>query len=85
MGVAIGSHIGGYQILELIGRGGMGEVYKAQHPRLPRADAIKLLNSTYGSDLDTGARFEREADLVAPLSHPNLVSVLDRGTHEGQQ
>ncbi|MCZ4553186.1 serine/threonine-protein kinase [Gordonia rubripertincta] len=84
MGVAIGSYIGGYQILELIGRGGMGEVYKAQHPRLPRADAIKLLNSTYGTDPDTRARFEREADLVAPLSHPNLVNVLDRGTHEGQ-
>lgn len=84
MGVAIGSHIGGYQILELIGRGGMGEVYRAQHPRLPRADAIKLLNNTYGSDPDTRARFEREADLVAPLSHPNLVNVLDRGTHEGQ-
>jgi serine/threonine-protein kinase len=84
MSVAIGSHIGGYQILELIGRGGMGEVYKAQHPRLPRADAIKLLNNTYGSDPDTRARFEREADLVAPLSHPNLVNVLDRGTHEGQ-
>lgn len=84
MSVAIGSHIGGYLILELIGRGGMGEVYKAQHPRLPRADAIKLLNNTYGSDPDTRARFEREADLVAPLSHPNLVNVLDRGTHEGQ-
>lgn len=84
MGVAIGSHIGGYQILELIGRGGMGEVYKAQHPRLPRVDAIKLLNNTYGSDPDTRARFEREADLVAPLSHPNLVNVLDRGAHEDQ-
>ena len=84
MSVAIGSYVGGYEILELIGRGGMGEVYKAQHPRLPRADAIKLLNSTYGSDADTRARFEREADLVAPLSHPNLVNVLDRGTHEGQ-
>jgi serine/threonine protein kinase len=84
MSVAIGSYVGGYEILELIGRGGMGEVYKAQHPRLPRADAIKLLNSTYGSDDDTRARFEREADLVAPLSHPNLVNVLDRGTHDGQ-
>ncbi|CAM3102657.1 serine/threonine-protein kinase [Williamsia muralis] len=84
MSVAIGSYIGGYQILELLGRGGMGEVYKAQHPRLPRADAIKLLNNTYGGDPDTRARFEREADLVAPLSHPNLVNVLDRGTHEGQ-
>lgn len=84
MSVAIGSYIGGYRILELLGRGGMGEVYKAQHPRLPRADAIKLLNNTYGSDPDTRARFEREADLVAPLSHPNLVNVLDRGTHEGQ-
>lgn len=75
----IGDEIAGYRVLEILGHGGMGEVYKAAHPRLPRADAIKVLRAVHADDPVTRARFEREADLVAPLAHPNIVTVHDRG------
>ncbi|MBM7367535.1 serine/threonine-protein kinase [Gordonia hydrophobica] len=75
----IGDEIAGYRVEEVLGAGGMGEVYKAAHPRLPRSDAIKVLRSAHGGDPVVRQRFEREADLMAPLAHPNLVRVYDRG------
>ncbi|MFT4087257.1 MAG: protein kinase [Gordonia sp. (in: high G+C Gram-positive bacteria)] len=80
----IGDEIAGYRVLEVLGTGGMGEVYRAQHPRLPRADAIKILRSAHAGDPIVRTRFEREADLLAPLSHPNLVRVYDRGVVDDQ-
>ncbi|MDL9936526.1 serine/threonine-protein kinase [Gordonia sp. ABSL1-1] len=80
----VGDLIAGYRVLGMLGHGGMGEVYQAAHPRLPRADAIKVLRSAHGADPVFRARFEREADIVAPLHHPNIVSVFDRGVVDGR-
>ncbi|GEM32660.1 hypothetical protein NN3_36670 [Nocardia neocaledoniensis NBRC 108232] len=69
----------GYGIERVLGRGGMGTVYLARHPRLPRHVALKILNSELLGDNEIRQRFEREADLVARLDHPNIVAVQDRG------
>lgn len=74
----------GYSILRLLGSGGMGEVYLAQHPRLPRRDALKILRADVSSDAAFGERFIREADLAAALWHPHIVGVHDRGEDDGQ-
>ncbi|MEV6767029.1 protein kinase [Nocardia sp. NPDC051030] len=79
-----GDVFAGYVIERELGRGGMGSVYLAKHPRLPRLTALKLLNQEMFSDNEIRARFIREADLVAQLDHPNIVTVYDRGT-EGEQ
>ncbi|MFE9578198.1 serine/threonine-protein kinase [Nocardia sp. NPDC006044] len=72
----------GYTIERLLGRGGMGSVYLARHPRLPRLTAMKLLNPEVFHDKEIRTRFEREADLVARLDHPNIVTVFDRGVED---
>ncbi|MBF6085261.1 protein kinase [Nocardia cyriacigeorgica] len=79
-----GSVFAGYQIERRLGRGGMGSVYLAKHPRLPRRTALKLLNPDLFDDKETRARFEREADLAAQLDHPNIVTVYDRGVEDAQ-
>jgi hypothetical protein len=76
-----GAHLGPYEILSSLGAGGMGEVYRARDPRLGREVAIKVLSETVTGDPDTLARFEREAKAVAALSHPNILSIFDFGTH----
>ena len=73
----------GYTIVRVLGAGGMGEVYLAAHPRLPRQDALKLLPSDLTTDREFRARFLREADLAAALSHPHIVSIHDRGEDDG--
>ncbi|MGV9677742.1 protein kinase domain-containing protein [Nocardia sp. NPDC003482] len=82
--LANGDEFAGYVIERLLGRGGMGSVYLAKHPRLPRMTALKLLNREMVADTEIRARFEREADLVAQLDHPNIVTVYDRGLEDGQ-
>jgi serine/threonine protein kinase len=79
-----GQAFAGYRIVRLLGSGGMGEVYLAQHPRLPRHNAVKVLPADVSSDPDYRARFEREADLASKLWHPHIVSVHDRGDQDGQ-
>jgi serine/threonine protein kinase len=79
-----GQTFAGYRIVRLLGSGGMGEVYLAQHPRLPRHNAVKVLPADVSSDPDYRARFEREADLASKLWHPHIVSVHDRGDQDGQ-
>ncbi|MET7767572.1 protein kinase [Nocardia sp. NPDC005366] len=79
-----GEVFAGYSIERLLGQGGMGAVYLARHPRLPRLTALKLLNRELFSDDEIRARFEREADLVAQLDHPNIVTVFDRGIEDEQ-
>ncbi|MGS2806332.1 protein kinase domain-containing protein [Nocardia sp. MW-W600-9] len=78
-----GTVFAGYRIERLLGRGGMGTVYLAAHPRLPRQVALKLLNRELSSDPEVRGRFEREADVSAHLDHPGIVSVLDRGVEDG--
>jgi eukaryotic-like serine/threonine-protein kinase len=83
MALASGSKLGPYEILSPLGAGGMGEVYRARDPRLEREVAIKVLPASYSRDADRLRRFELEARAVAALSHPNIVSVFDLGTHDG--
>ncbi len=71
---------GGYALSELLGRGGMGEVYAAVHQPTGRAVAVKVLRSEALSRTDRIRRFAREARMVALLQHPHIVSVLDSGT-----
>jgi serine/threonine protein kinase len=84
MPLPAGSRFAGFTIERLLGAGGMGEVYLAQHPRLPRRDALKILPSNLSDDPDYRARFEREADLASTLWHPHIVGVHDRGETDGQ-
>lgn len=73
-----------YTIVDALGAGGMGEVYLARHPRLPRRDALKVLPTGISNDAIFRERFIREGDLAAGLWHPNVVSVYDRGEYNGQ-
>ncbi len=82
--LATGDVFAGYTIERQLGRGGMGSVYLARHPRLPRQIALKLLNAELFADTEIRARFEREADLAAQLEHPNIVTVYDRGVDDGR-
>ncbi len=69
MPLSNGETFAGYRIVRLLGSGGMGEVYLAEHPRLPRRDAVKALPADVSADPDYRARFNREADLAAKLRH----------------
>jgi tRNA A-37 threonylcarbamoyl transferase component Bud32 len=75
--------VGGYEGLELIARGGMGEVYKARHPSLNRTVAIKILSSHFKDDSNFNKRFAREAKTMAQLRHPNIITIHDYGEQEG--
>ncbi|MFT9535285.1 serine/threonine protein kinase [Mycobacteroides abscessus subsp. abscessus] len=78
------TEIAGYRVIRQLGAGGMGQVVLVQHPRLPRRDALKLLDAGVSRNDDFKARFQREADLLAQLSHPNIVTLYDRGEFEGR-
>lgn len=79
-----GEEFAGYLIERPLGTGGMGEVYLARHPRLPRHDALKILAPTSTADTEFRARFIREAEMAATLQHPHIVGVLDRGEFDGR-
>jgi serine/threonine protein kinase len=80
---APGTRLGPYEILALIGAGGMGEVYKALDTRLDRAVAIKVLPKSFASDADRLRRFEIEAKAAGALNHPNILVVHDIGSDGG--
>ena len=84
MPLSDGATFAGFTIVRLLGSGGMGEVYLAQHPRLPRRDALKLLPPEWSADEEYRTRFVREADLASTLWHPHVVGVHDRGEADGQ-
>ena len=75
MGLSAGARLGVYKIGSLLGAGGMGEVYRARDPKLNRVIAIKVLPEATAADPDRRDRFEREAQSVAALSHPNIVTI----------
>ncbi|BBX44601.1 hypothetical protein GCM10009641_55800 [Mycobacterium cookii] len=79
-----GDVFAGYTIVRRLGAGGMGEVYLARHPRLPRRDALKVLPAALTADQEFRQRFSREADIAAELFHPHIVGIHDRGEFEGQ-
>ncbi len=78
-----GAKLGNFEIVELLGRGGMGEVYRARDSRLKRDVAIKVLPAALAHDPDRIARFEREARAASALNHPNIVAVHDIGCDNG--
>ncbi|WP_433670711.1 serine/threonine-protein kinase [Nocardia sp. CA-136227] len=84
MNIGAGTIIRGYRIERKLGSGGMGTVYLARHPELPRWDALKVLSPQYSQDAEYRARFEREANLAAALDHPNIVAIYNRGEDNGQ-
>ena len=75
----IGKSLGAYQVQSSVGEGGMARVYKAYHPRLRREVAIKVIHSQVADREGFQARFEREAQVIASLQHPNIVSIYDFG------
>ena len=83
MALAPGTRLGPYEILEPLGSGAMGEVYRARDGRLQRDVAIKVLSATFSADPDRLRRFEQEARAAAALNHPNILAVYDVGTYEG--
>lgn len=84
MALRPGAIVGGYRVIKVLGAGGMGTVYLAQNPILPRRDALKVLSGDLSTNPEFRGRFEREANLAAGLDHPNIVAVYNRGDENGQ-
>ena len=82
MPLTAGTRLGHYEIVALIGAGGMGEVYEARDPRLNRSVAIKVIPAHLSSYPEARARFEREARTIAALNHPHISTLHDVGRHE---
>ena len=83
MPLITGAHVGPYEILALLGAGGMGEVYRSRDPSLKRDVAIKVIPAYWSRDPERLRRFEVEAQAAAALNHPNIVSIFHVGQHEG--
>ena len=83
MSLTPGARLGAYEIVALLGAGGMGEVYRARDTRLGRDVAIKVLPAAFSADPERLQRFEQEARAAAALNHPNILAVYDIGTHDG--
>ena len=75
MALTPGTRLGPYEVTAQIGVGGMGEVYRATDTNLKRAVAIKVLPASVASDADRLARFQREAEVLAALNHPNIAQI----------
>src|SRR5215831_12503160 len=75
MTITIGQQLGSYEITALLGKGGMGEVYRARDTKLKRDVAIKILPEEFSSDADRVGRFQREAEVLASLNHPNIAAI----------
>src|SRR5262245_62024170 len=78
-----GQSVGAYKILALLGRGGMGVVYRARDERLRRDVAVKVLPASLAHDADRLRRFEQEAHATSALNHPNILTIYDIGAHDG--
>src|SRR5262244_69327 len=85
MAVTIGSQLGSYEITALLGKGGFGEVYRAKDKKLKREVAIKILPDEFSSNQDRLTRFQREAEVLASLNHPNIAAIHDLVTQDQSQ
>jgi eukaryotic-like serine/threonine-protein kinase len=83
MPIGPGTHLGPYEILDKVGAGGMGDVYRARHARLERDVAVKVLPEHLSGNARALERFEREAKAIAALTHPNILAIHDSGSEEG--
>jgi eukaryotic-like serine/threonine-protein kinase len=83
MPLSPGERLGPYQILDALGAGGMGEVYRARDTRLERTVAIKILPAQFSSDPVRRQRFEREAKTISSLNHPHICVLHDVGSQDG--
>src|SRR6516225_6718632 len=77
MALTIGTQLGSHEITALLGKGGMGEVYRARDLKLKREVAIKVLPEEFSRDPERVSRFQREAEALAALNHPNIAAVYD--------
>src|SRR5215471_9363111 len=84
MALPAGKQLGTYEILSAIGKGGMGEVYRARDMRLDRSVAIKTLPEEFEADADRLTRFEREAKVLASLNHPNIGAIYGLENYDGK-
>jgi len=75
MALIPGTRLGPYEIVAPLGAGGMGEVYRARDPRLNRDVAVKVLSASLAADPQRLARFQREAQMLAALNHPNIAAI----------
>src|SRR5262245_27753408 len=85
MAITIGQQLGSYEITALLGKGGMGEVYRAADKKLKRDVAIKILPDEFSIDGDRVSRFQREAEVLASLNHPNIATIYDLQEANGTQ
>jgi serine/threonine protein kinase len=83
MALSAGTRLGPYEILSLLGVGGMGEVYKDRDTRLDRTVALKILSPTLAADPQFRERFEREARTISQLDHPHICALHDVGEQDG--
>src|SRR5579859_309068 len=83
MSLSTGTRLGPYEILAVVGAGGMGEVYRARDTRLDRIVAVKVLPEHRSSSPQIRERFEREARAISSLSHPHICPLYDIGNHDG--
>ena len=83
MPLPAGTKLGPYEIIALVGAGGMGEVYRARDARLRRDVAVKVLPASFAQDAERLRRFEQEARAVGTLNHPNILGIYDVGSHDG--
>src|SRR5712692_7747747 len=85
MSIIAGKTIGSFEVLSIVGRGGMGEVYRARDTKLKRDVAIKILPEEFSRNSDRVSRFQREAELLASLNHPNIAAIYDLQQAAGSQ
>src|SRR5215813_7501486 len=78
-----GAELGPYEVLSLLGVGGMGEVYCARDSRLNRTVALKIIAASFSSDSTRRQRFQREARAISGLQHPNICTLYDVGSQDG--
>src|SRR6059058_5774263 len=83
MSITIGTQLGSHEITSLLGKGGMGAVYRARDTKLKREVAIKILPDEFSRDLDRVHRFQREAEILASLNHPHIAGIYDLAEVDG--
>jgi serine/threonine protein kinase len=85
MSISVGTQLGSHEITALLGKGGMGEVYRARDAKLKRDVAIKILPAEFSRDPDRVSRFQREAEVLASLNHSNIAAIYDLEETQGSR